>query len=348
MPGTSLRIGRLAGIPIGISPWWLIIVGLITWALGGTYYPDEVPGITPAAAYALGLGSALLLFASILVHELGHAVVARRRGIAVEGIDLWLLGGVAKLRGTPHTPGDELRYAAAGPAVTAAIALGFGLLALVLPTGAPDAARAIVDYQLYVNTAILGFNLLPAFPLDGGRLLRAIVWGRVGEIGRATAIAARVGRGFAYAFVAFGVLAAMQGALDGLWLSIIGVFLAVAGSAEEAAQVFATHRHPAFPVVESGRVVGLLTLERVEELLRAHRAATPVRDVADTDADLVIDEHLDLAELLERPAFQRLGRAVVVPDRGPVGIVSMTEVQRALRTMRLPRSAGHPPTASTG
>ena len=105
-----------------MSPWWLVIVALITWSLGDSYFPEVVNGISPAASYALGLASALLLFASILAHEFGHAIVARRHGIEVEGIDLWLLGGVSRMRGEAHDPGDELRYALAGPAVTAAIA----------------------------------------------------------------------------------------------------------------------------------------------------------------------------------------------------------------------------------
>lgn len=379
MPGRSIRIARLAGIPIGISPLWLIIVGLITWALGRSYYPDEVAGIAPVAAYGLGLASALLLFASILLHELGHAIVARRRGVAIEGIDLWLLGGVAKLRGAPHEPGDELRYAAAGPAVTAAIALLFGVVDLLLPAGTPDALSALVGYQLYVNAAILVFNLLPAFPLDGGRILRAIVWGRVGEISRATTIAARVGRGFAYAFVFLGVVSALEGAIDGLWLSLIGLFLAAAAGAEEAAQqlraafsgheagelmsfpavvvpgdatiaaateAFAQHRFRAFPVVDGERVLGLLTLERVEALVRAGRDGTLARDAAERDPDIVVGEHLDVAELLERAGFQRLGRAIVLTDRGTLGILSITEVQRALRAMQLHRGERGAPTPS--
>jgi Zn-dependent protease len=368
MPGGSVRIGHLAGIPIGINPLWLLIVGLITWSLGASYYPDQVSGIAPAAAYALGLASALLLFASIVLHELGHAVVARRRGVAIEGIDLWLLGGVSKLRGSPHGPGDELRYAAAGPAVTLLIALGFGIVVLALPAGTPRALRAVLEYQLYVNALILAFNLLPAFPLDGGRILRAAVWARVGEMARATSIAATVGRGFAYGFILLGLLAALQGAPGGLWLSLIGLFLAFAGRAEESAQqlrrtlgghqagelmaypavvipaeltieaatdAFARHRYRSFPVSDRGRVLGLLSIDRVEALDPSRRGSTLVGDLAETDPDLFVDESADVAELLERPAFQKLGRAIVITDRGSVGILSITEVQRAVRALRL-------------
>ena len=133
MPGRSIRIARIAGIPVGVSPWWLVIVALITWSLGASYFPEVLHGIAPGASYALGLASALLLFASILAHEFGHAIVARRHGIEVEEIDLWLLGGVSRMHGEAHDPSDELRYALAGPAVTALISACFGVVLLALP-----------------------------------------------------------------------------------------------------------------------------------------------------------------------------------------------------------------------
>jgi Zn-dependent protease/predicted transcriptional regulator len=365
----------LAGIPIGINPLWLLIVALITWSLGASYYPDQVSGIAPGAAYVLGLISALLLFASIVLHELGHAVVARRRGVAIEGIDLWLLGGVARLKGAPHRPGDELRYAVAGPAVTVGVVALFGVVALALPAGTPDELRALVDYQLYVNALILGFNLLPAFPLDGGRILRAAVWARVEEMARATSIVAAIGRGFAYGFIFLGMVAVLEGAIGGLWFSLIGVFLILAGQAEEGAQrvqsalgghqarelmtfpavvipadltieeavsAFARYRYRSFPVLDGERVFGLLTIDRVEALAPEKRGTTLARDLAETDQELFVDEHDDVAELIQRSAFQRLGRAIVVTNRGGVGILSITEVQRALRALGL-RSGGSGP-----
>ncbi len=198
MPGRSIRVARIAGIPVGISPLWLIIVALITWSLGAGYYPGQVHGIAPLASYALGLASALLLFASILAHEFGHALVARRRGVEIEEIDLWLLGGVARMRGRPQNPRDELSFALAGPAVTAVIAAIFGGLALALPTSAPAALRALVGYQAEINVIILGLNLVPAFPLDGGRAARALLWRRSGNIAAATNTAAGLGRAFGF------------------------------------------------------------------------------------------------------------------------------------------------------
>jgi Zn-dependent protease len=234
MFGKGVGIGRLAGIPISIHPLWLVIVALITWSLGEAYYPEKVPGIAPAAAYGLGLASALLFFASILLHELGHAVVARRYGVAIEGIQLWLLGGVARMKDTAHQPDHELRFALAGPAVTLAIVIAFGLATAALPASAPEALSSFVAYQASVNLLILVFNLLPAFPLDGGRVLRALLWRRSGDIERATVRAAAVGRGFAYALIALGFAGAFLGAPGLLWLGLIGVFLILAGGAEEA------------------------------------------------------------------------------------------------------------------
>ena len=184
------------------------------------------------ASYALGLASALLLFASILAHEFGHALVARRRGVEIEEIDLWLLGGVARMSGRPKTAGDELRFALAGPAVTAVIAALFGALALALPGSAPAALRALVDYQAEINLLILGFNLVPAFPLDGGRVARALLWRRSGDIGAATEHRRRPGTRVRLPADRLRRAAAFNGAPGGLWFAVIGVFLVVAANAE--------------------------------------------------------------------------------------------------------------------
>jgi Zn-dependent protease len=364
----SLRIGRLAGIPIGVQPLWLAIVALITWSLGAVYYPDEVPGIDAGAAYGLGLLSALLLFASILLHELGHSVVARRYGVEIEEIDLWLLGGVARMKGYPKRAGDELRFALAGPAVTLAIAAAFGAVLAGLPGSAPDALRAVISYQLVVNVAIFVFNMLPAFPLDGGRVARALLWRRRGDLDRATATAAAIGRGFGYAMVGLGALGFLAGAVGGIWLALVGFFVIVAAKAEEdglkvrtafagreagrlmsfpaiavPAQIsvadavdsyFVRYRYTAFPVIDRGRPAGLIDIQHVERVPPERRARTTVAEAAISDPDLVIGEHEDVAKLIEQPAFQRTGRAIVDTERG-LGIVSATDVNRALRAQEL-------------
>ncbi len=376
MPGRSFRIARIAGIPVGISPWWLIIVALITWSLGDGYFPSVVNNISPALSYTLGFVSALLLFLSILLHEFGHAIVARHHGIEVEEIDLWLLGGVSKMHDEAHDPDDELRYALAGPGVTAIIAIVFGAISLALPASTSSVVRALVDYQLLVNVLILGFNLLPAFPLDGGRVLRSLLWRHNRDLERSTATAASVGRGFGYAMIAIGVLSLFSGYAGGLWLAVIGVFIVVAAGAQAvSAQVqarfagvparelmstpvvsipldvsleragsdyFLSYRYTAFPVIDvSGHFTGVLALHRLEQVPPYQRATRTVADVADRDPSLAIGEEEDVAALLSRPAFGRVGRAVVVDASGsPVGLLSITDIERVLRAASLSRGSG--------
>jgi Zn-dependent protease/CBS domain-containing protein len=377
MPGRSIRVARIAGIPVGISPLWLVIVALMTWSLGAGYYPTEIDGIAPAAAYGLGLLSVLLLFASILAHEFGHAIVARRRGVEIEEIDLWLLGGVARMSGRPHTAGDELRFALAGPAVTAAVSCVFGTIALVLPASTPAGVRAVVDYQAEVNLLILGFNLVPAFPLDGGRVARALMWLRTGDIGKATDWAAGFGLAFGYLLIAAGALFWLDGAPGGLWFAVIGFFLVVAARSErvqehvlenlagvraqdlmstpavtipagttleEAQPYFARYRYTAFPVAdETGRAIGLLRIDELEQTPYPRWHLTTVETVADRDRGLVVDEMEDVTHVLEGPGFQRVGRAAVVDRDGrAVGLLSMTDVERAVRTTQLGRPRSGP------
>jgi Zn-dependent protease len=245
MPGRSFRVARIAGIPVGVSPWWLVVVGLITWTLGADYFPSFVDNIAPGLSYVLGLLSALLLFASILAHEFGHAIVARRHGIEVEEIDLWLLGGVSKMREEAHDPEDELRYALAGPAVTAVIALVLGAVSLALPESSSQVFRALVGYQLLVNVLILGFNMLPAFPLDGGRVLRSLLWRHNHDLQRSTATAATVGKVFGYLMMGIGLLELFAGYAGGVWLAVVGLFIvAAAGAQTSTASLQGSHRRP--------------------------------------------------------------------------------------------------------
>ena len=364
---STLRIGRLAGIPIGIQPLWLVIVGVITFVLGHDYFPTEVPGLSSGAAYVLGLASALALFAGILLHELGHAVVARGRGVEVDEIDLWLLGGVARLHGEPRRPDDELRFALAGPAVTAGLLAVAVALRLAAGGVLPEWGRAALDYQVYVNALILGFNLLPAFPLDGGRVARALLWRHSGDRERATDRAASIGRAFGIGLIAFGVLAFAAGALGGLWLAFIGGFLIVAGKAE-AQQLhverafggaavgdlmsapaetvpasatledavttgFTAHLFSAFPVVdEAGKAVGILALDDVRAVPATHRQTTRVAEVVTPDPGLLVGPQTLVTDLLQLLEFHRVGRAVAVDAAGhPVGLISITDVQRRLR-----------------
>jgi Zn-dependent protease len=315
----------------------------------------------------------MLLFASIVLHELGHSLVARRYGIEIQEIDLWLLGGVAVMKEGPDHPKEELRFALAGPAVSVVIAALFALLALVLSGSSLVEIQAVAEYQAVVNALIVGFNLLPALPLDGGRVARALLWQRTGDKARATIAAAAASGAFAWGFITLAFLSLLVGALGGLWFGLVGFFLLIASRAEarnaQVRQVFEGHRarelmsHPvvaipgeltveeavrsyfvpyrytAFPVIDhAGRVLGLLSLNRVNATPASERAALLVAAIADRDVGLVITQDDDVADLLERPAFARVGRAVVTGPRGePVGIVSVTDARRALRAAALSR-----------
>jgi Zn-dependent protease/CBS domain-containing protein len=355
------------GIPIGIQPLWLVVVGLITWSLGSSYFPDADPALSATAAYTLGLLSALSVFAGVILHELGHAVVARRHGIQVEEIDLWLLGGVARLKGEAQEPGDELRFAAAGPAVTAVIAGLLGIIRVSIGDQLPSWGLALLDYELFVNLAILGLNLLPAFPLDGGRIARSLMWRHYGDRDRATATAARAGRVFGWGLVGLGVLAFFSGATAGLWFALVGWFLIVASAAEaQASRVahvlgglaaadlmsapavslpakltvadaietgFAQHLYGAFPVTdEQGRAIGIVTLSDVRKLPAGQRPVTVLATLAHGDPELLIEPSHSASALVADPAFRRLGRAVVIDSAGrPSGVVSVTDIDRRLR-----------------
>lgn len=369
MFGGVVRLGHLAGIPFGVHPLWLVIVVLLTTTLGDAYYPSEVDDLSTGGAYALGLASTLTLFAGIVLHELGHAVVARRHGVEIEEIDLWLLGGVARMANEPREARGELRFAIAGPAVTFVLLALFALLRAGLDGVAARWVLAFLDYQLYVNGAILVFNLLPAFPLDGGRVLRAILWGRSGDRDEATARAGAIGAAFGWGFVALGVLGTMAGG-NGLMLALVGGFVVVAArseqqrailhhdlgdlvaadvmvqrpitvpadlGAEEAVRSIVVQRpFASFPVVDrDGRAVGLLRLQSLRTRSPLARESLTVADLMDHDEGLFVTPDAPLGDFATELPFLRLGRAVVVDPEGRVaGLVSTTDISRRLALTR--------------
>ncbi|HEX2160989.1 MAG TPA: site-2 protease family protein [Thermoleophilaceae bacterium] len=233
--GGSIQVARVFGIRIGVDPSWFFVLFLIIWSLSG-YYEDRFP--QGSTAFALAVVSALLFFLSVLLHELGHAFEARRSGIGISGIDLWMFGGVAKMERDSKSAGEEFRVAAAGPLVTLLIAAACWLAAAAIAgsheathavgfdASGDDETLAVLGYLGFVNLALLLFNLIPGFPLDGGRIARAIAWKATGSRNRATRFAGTLGRGFAYLMIGAGILFALTGAIvSGIWLGIIGVFL---------------------------------------------------------------------------------------------------------------------------
>lgn len=230
----SLRLGRIAGIPIGASWSVLLIALLIAWPLAGTLLPGQAPGLAAATYWLAGAVGAGLFLASLLAHELGHAVVARRAGLRVRGITLWLLGGVAQLEDEPASPRDELRVAIVGPAVSLALAVGFGLAAVALGIiGSSTVAVVVAGWLAVGNTALALFNLLPAAPLDGGRVLRGLLWRRHGDRARASLTATRAGQLVGGALIVYGLLGTLTGwGIGTLWTVLVGWFLTTAARQE--------------------------------------------------------------------------------------------------------------------
>ena len=228
----SLTLGRIAGIRFGVNWSWAIVFALIVWTLATGIFPSTNPGHDQRTYIAMAIVAALLFFTSLLMHEFGHALEAKREGVEIEGITLWLFGGVAKFRGMFPSAGAEFRIAIAGPLVS--LVLGAIFVLLAWKASLPEVADGVAAWLGYINLTLLVFNLLPALPLDGGRVLRSALWGASGNLGWATHVAALIGRGFGYLFIVGGVaLVIWQSAYSGIWIAFIGWFLLQAAAAED-------------------------------------------------------------------------------------------------------------------
>ncbi|MCB0112120.1 MAG: site-2 protease family protein, partial [Caldilineaceae bacterium] len=203
MKQSNIPLGRILGIPIGLDFSWFLIFALITWSMATSYYPAAFPGWSTSLYWLTGAATAVLLFVSVLLHELGHSVIALRFKIPVNRITLFIFGGVAEIGGEPPSAWAEFWIAIAGPVVSLVLALLCYLLQPPAATLSP--LLALVQYLAYINFSLVLFNLIPGFPLDGGRVFRAIVWGATGNLQRATVIAGTIGRVIAYLFIVVGI-----------------------------------------------------------------------------------------------------------------------------------------------
>ena len=220
----NIPLGRILGIPIGLDYSWFLIFVLLTWMLAVSYYPPEFKHWPPSLYWIMGAVTAIMLFVSVLLHELGHSVVALRYGIPVRSITLFLFGGVAQIGAEPPSALAEFLIAVAGPLVSLALAVIFFAAEPMVRRMTP--LLGLAEYLALINLALVVFNLIPGYPLDGGRVFRAIVWAITGSMRRATLIAAYVGRFFAFLFIFFGVWQMFGGNVgNGLWIAFIGWFL---------------------------------------------------------------------------------------------------------------------------
>jgi Zn-dependent protease len=367
MFSTRWRLFRLFGIPINVDLSWLIIAALLTWTLAN-YFALELPGLTPGSYGLMGLVTALAFFLCIVLHEMGHALVARKEGIPIRGITLFLFGGVAEMEQEPPSAGREFAMAIAGPVVSAVLAgICWGLAALGISADWPPEAVAILGYLAWINLVLLVFNLVPAFPLDGGRVLRSILWAAMGQVRRATYWASLAGRVFAWVLIVWGVLLIFAGAfVSGLWLSLIGMFLnsAAQGSYHQILvrqllrgepvrrfmnpnpivvppavdlrhwvddYVYRYH-HKMFPVASNGHPEGVISTGALARYPRDEWDNHAVAEAMRRDLEpITVRPDTDALEALER--MQRTGSSrLLVMDGGLlVGIVSLKDLLRFLR-----------------
>ena len=369
----SFSLGRVAGVPIGVNWSWLLVLVLVTWSLAAAVFPEQNPGLSDITYGVMAGIAAVLFFACLLLHELGHATIARREGMEIDGITLWVFGGVARFKGMFPSAGAEFRIAIAGPLVS--LALGIGLIAVGAAVPLPTAVDGVVSWLGRINLILLAFNMLPALPLDGGRVLRSALWHRMADFSRATRIAGGLGRGFGHAMIAFGFVTFIVGAPGGLWFAFIGWFLAASAGAEarlaEARvmlegltvrdamvpdpqtaaadasleafmnEAFARSRHTAYPVIDGDAVVGTVVFRAVAAVPGTEWAGRRVRDVmvplSETLA-LSPDEPLfDAAvELMQTAA----ARGVVIDGGRLAGLLTLSDLSRVLELRRLTKRTG--------
>ena len=368
----SMTLGRIAGISFGVNWSWVIVFALILWTLATGIFPAQNPGHEQSTYIAMAVVAAFLFFASLLAHEFGHALEAKREGVEIEGITLWLFGGVAKFKGMFPSAGAEFRIAIAGPIVS--LALGAIFVLLAWKASLPEVMDAVAAWLGYINLVLLLFNLLPALPLDGGRVLRSALWGISGNLRWATNVAARIGQGFGYLFVLGGVgFAIWKDEFSALWFALIGWFLLQAATTENRISLaqqalrglrvgdlvvrdpvttrpdvtigqfmddiaWTTH-HPTYPVTDKGHVVGLLPLRCVAEVPRSEWDTRTVRDcMLPRDKVPVVHEDDDLFDASAEFSDGDLSRAFVVDGDRFVGLLSWSDVRRALELRRARRN----------
>jgi Zn-dependent protease len=381
LSGRSIPLVRVFGIRVGVDPSWFLALFLFIWWLTG-YYQDALPGNNDSGAFLLATATALLYFLSILLHELGHASVAVRNGIPIAGIDLWLFGGIARMARDTDSPGVEFRVSIAGPVVTVLIAGACVLIGVAAggahdfwnavkgdPEALSDGFLAMIAQLAFINVILLVFNMIPAFPLDGGRIARAITWKITGDRTRATNFTAAIGQGFSYVLIGLGIFWILRfNAVGGLWWIFIGVFLGQAARgatyqtallskiegvrvadvmddepvavpadmtiAEAQHEYFLRYRYPWFPVVDaSGRFVGIVDRERAERIPDDRQRVFKVREIIRGGEDRLRVRSDDPLEALlgSEPLLQTGALMAVDGDGRLLGVITWDQVRRALQ-----------------
>jgi Zn-dependent protease len=364
----GIDLFRVAGVQIAIDGSWAVIFLLVLWSLSAGYFPSQYPGYGWEAYWGVGALATLLFFGSVVVHELAHAVVANRLGQPVRRITLFIFGGMAHLTREPRDAPTELKIAAVGPLTSLALGGAFWLATRWGDAaGAGPLVAATLRYLAYVNVALAVFNLLPGFPLDGGRLLRGVLWLRWHDLRRATARATDWGSGIGFGLMALGVLQIFGGALvGGLWLIFIGMFLRGAARAsyqsvvvehalgtasvrdlmipdpvvvpadltvsEAVEEHFLRHGFGGYPVGERGAIEGLVSLRQVKDCPPAERPRRSVRDIMrPADEPVKVAAEATVADALRRMVEADTGRLRVTDGTRIVGLITRTGITRFIQ-----------------
>jgi len=364
----GFNLFSIGGIQISIHYSWFLVLGLVVWSLAVKVFPQAYPGFGKPTIWLVSLAAALLLFISVLLHELSHSFVANRLGLGIQGITLFIFGGIAQLGKEPDDPNVELKVAIAGPACSLALAVVFfvAYLALLTEFGRTPIV-AVLEYLWYVNAALVAFNLVPGFPLDGGRILRAILWKRNKDVRRSTRIASLFGRGFAIVLILGGLLEIfLRGDLGGLWYVLIGMFLqqAAQGSYQQVLvrnalsgmrvrqtmttdviyvgpqlslvelveSFFFKYRFNSFPVVDGASLVGMIDVEQVKHVPREEWHAVTVRDImTPISAELVLHPEDDAVDALTKMLKSGWGMLPVAEGDRLLGILTRRDVMTLLK-----------------
>lgn len=362
----GIRLFKVLGIQISVDYTWFAVFVLFSWSLASGYFPFRYPGLGPATYFFMGVASSLLLFVCVLIHEISHSYTANKLGLDIHEITLFIFGGVAQLTKEPEDPSTELKIAVAGPAASAVLAIFFFAVSRLIPEGSFPVAKAITSYLTTINVVLLVFNMIPGFPLDGGRIFRALWWARTGDINGATRVASAIGKGFAVFLIAMGLLQIFVGNFTGgLWSVLIGIFVQQAAESgyrqvlvkkalegikvsdlmtrdvvtideetrlvDAVEEYFFKHHHPCFPVTNIGRVTGLLTLANIRGVERDLWAQTHVRDIMTRiNRDDTLSPSDSAIDSMTRLANTEAGRIVVMENGELAGIISRRDIMKVL------------------
>jgi len=367
---TNFTLFKVFGIPIEVNVSWFIIFVLVAWSLVSLYFPTNYPGMPVASYWVMGIVAALMLFASVILHELSHSYVAKMHGVPIRRITLFLFGGVSQMERESEEPETEIKIAIAGPAMSFVLMFVFFLIYYAVRVAGETGGIAPVFRYLAIVNGMLGvFNLIPGFPLDGGRLLRAAIWKGTGNLKKATYVASRVGNVIGIVFVLFGFLGVFRGSfIFGLWMVMIGFFLRQASSAsyfqvvvDGALKGFKVrdamrgdfvavsadisvqdlvddyvfkHHLDCYPVTEGRELKGLVAVEDIKSIPRRLWAATRIGDVMRKDVE-GLSVHLDddLAGVLRKTVGLRCGHLPVVEANEIVGVVTRKDIVEAIKAL---------------